>query len=163
MSNELLTTCLDLLETAADLTEHIPLATAAPQDSKGTATTAKIPAAGSAVMHSAPPQWILALRRWFNEFTTRHIFSVIFGTWAVLVALSFVTSALISLLTLQAAVLAGIVVFNLEEASENRGWRGPVYASLVWLLTSMAVVVPLFFPVEVTFELIRWVMRLAKG
>jgi hypothetical protein len=111
MASEFLTACLDLLETGSDLAAKIPARP--PKENHPRSPVAKPIARTSAA--DVAPRWVLASRRWFKDFSNRHILSIIFGTWALLVALSFATSLLVSFFTLQAAVFAGAMVFDLTK------------------------------------------------
>jgi hypothetical protein len=159
MASELLTACLDLLETGSDVAAKIPARS--PKENHRAAPVAKpisrTPAA------DVPPRWVLASRRWFNNFSKRHILSIIFGTWTLLVTLSFATSLLVSLLALQAAMFAGAMVFEFDTAHAYRGWRGGVFGVFAWLMFSMAIVPELFLPVWATVDLIHWAERLLKS
>jgi hypothetical protein len=142
MASELLTACLDLLETGSDLTAKIP---ARPPKENHRATPVAKPISRTPAT-DVPPQWVLASRRWCKDFSNRHILSIIIGTWAFLVALSFATSLLVSLLALQAALFAGAMVFEFDAAHAFRGWRGGVFGVFAWLMFSMAIVPELFSP-----------------
>jgi hypothetical protein len=107
------------------------------------------------------PSGLVALRRRLNRFVDQNFILLVVTTWMALSGISYIYSELVSFLVLHSAVLAGVVIFDYDSPVQYRGYCGVLFRAVCWLFLSMAIVVPLFIPVEITGDLIRWMARLA--
>ena len=75
--------------------------------------------------------------------------------FSLIVGVSIAYSKLVGFLTLQALILLGVGLFD-DDPIDYRGLRGATVQLLFWLLLSMAIVVPLWVPIDLTLLTLEW-------